>query len=139
MATNVVPVAKAVYLSDDVIEDPQSRKVHLLGTFNAARPPGQPAFPYRPRQICVFAQLVGGVGEAPIHVEIIRAATEEVIYTFPERRIRFPTRHTTVSACFRVRDCVFPEAGTYIVELYCNNTFLDDRTLQLIDTPGASP
>lgn len=138
MATNVLPIAKAVYLSDDVVQDRQSRKLHVVGIFNAIRPPGQQTYPYQPRQICVFAQLTGGLGEVSVHVEIVEAATEEAIYVFQEQRIRFATRRSTVSACFRIRDCEFPAAGVYIVELYCNGLFLDDRALELLEAGAES-
>jgi hypothetical protein len=139
MPTTVVPVTKAVYLCDDVAEDKPSRKVHLLGVFNAVRPPGQTPYPFRLGQLCVFAQLVGGVGEVPIHVEIVDPETEEVIYAFPEQRLRFSSRQATVSASFRIRNCSFSRPGVYVVELYCQDTFLDDRALHLLAAEEAEP
>ena len=52
MAMTVVPLAKAVYLCDDVVEDPSSRKIHLLGLFNAVRPT---SYPHVLGRLCVFA------------------------------------------------------------------------------------
>lgn len=132
MATTVVPVTKAVYVCDDVVEDNSSRKVHLLGVFNAVRPQGKSPYPFCLGHLCVFAQLIGGVGKVPIHVEIVNAKTEEVVYAFPEERLRFLTRQTTVSACFRIRNCLFSNPGEYIVELYSRDTFIDDRVLHLL-------
>ena len=132
MATTVVPVTKALYLCDDVVEDPSSRKVHLLGTFNALRPPAGATYPYRLGQLCVFAQLAGGVGELPVRLEIVRARDDAVVYAAPERRLRFPSRLTMVSVCFRLRNRPFPEAGVYFVELYARDAFLDDRALLLL-------
>jgi hypothetical protein len=137
MSMTVVPVTKAVYLCDDVIEDRQTQKVHLLGIFNAIRPQGQTPYPFCLGQLCVFAQLVGGVGEVPTTVEVVNAETETVVYAFPEQGLRFASRQTIVSACFRIRNCVFSEPGVYVVELYCQGTFIDDRTLHLLEEERA--
>lgn len=137
MATSVVPLTKGVYLCDDALEDQVNRKVHLLGVFNALRPQPSISFPYRLNQLCVFAQLVGGVGDAPIHVEVVQGKTDLVIYTYPEQHLNFPTRQTTVSACFRIRNLSFPDPGVYFVELYCQDTFLDDRAIYLISREEA--
>jgi hypothetical protein len=131
MATAVLPLTKAIYLCEDVIEDRSNHNIHLIGTFNAIRP-ADSVYPYRPAQLCVFAQMVGGVEEASIHVEIADTRSGALVYAWPEQRIRFPGRRTTVFACFRILNCVFPEPGVYVVELYANRVFLDDRILHLI-------
>ena len=87
---------------------------------------------YRPRQLCVFTQLVGGLEEASVHVEIADTRSAALVYAWPEQRVRFPGRRTTVSTCFRIRNCVFPQPGVYVVELYANRVFLDDRILHLL-------
>ncbi len=87
--TTVMPVSKAVYLCDEVVEDKTSQKVHLLGLFNAVRPPASSHYPFRLGQLCVFAQMIGGVGVLPVHVEVVNAQTEEVIYAFPKQDLRF--------------------------------------------------
>jgi hypothetical protein len=91
-------------------------------------------YPFRLGQLCVFAQLIGGAGEVPAHVEVVQADTEALVYVSPEQRLRFPRRHTTVSALFRIRNLVFPGPGQYFVEFYCHDNFLDDRLLHLL--PG---
>jgi hypothetical protein len=132
MTNTVIPVTKAIYVCDEVVEDPTSRKVHFLGIFNAVRPASPAAYPFRLGQMCVVAQLIDGLDEIPIRSEIVRAETEEVVYSSAEQRLRFPQRHTTVFACFRIRNCPFPQPGVYFVELYCGDVLLDDRTLHLL-------
>lgn len=109
----------------------RATKLTSWGTFDAVRPPGG-VYPYRPRQICVFAQLVGAVRETPVHVEIANARTRSLVYAFPPQQVRFPGRRTIMNACFRIHHCVFPKAGVYIVELYANGIFLEDRVLHLL-------
>lgn len=132
MVTSVVPVTKALYLCDEVLGDPSNQKVHLLGVFNAVRPADEGAYPYHLPRLCVFAQLAGGVGMLPFRVDVVDAQDQSIVYTSPEWQVRFRNRHTTVSACFRVLDLPFPRPGVYIVELYAQNTFLDDRAFHLL-------
>jgi len=137
MASLILPVAKGVYLCDEVVADVSSDKIHLLGAFNAIRPP-EPSFPYRLGRLCVFAQLIGGAGETPIHVAVVHEETEEVVYESTAHPVRFTTRHTTVSVCVRILGCPFPGPGVYLVELYCGGQFLDDRALHVLNPPGSA-
>jgi hypothetical protein len=132
MVPPVGPIAKAIYLCDDVLANPMRGKIHLLGVFNAIRPPAGTAFPYRQGQLCVVIQLVDAFGEVPISIEIIDAQTEGVVYVSPSQQLRFPSRHTTITACFRVRQCWFATPGVYLVEVSCKGTVLDDRSFHLL-------
>jgi len=132
MATPLVPVTKAIYCCDNVVEDQSSGKIHVLGVFNAIRPPYGTAYPCRLRQLCVFTQLIGGIGEVSLRLEVVSARDETIVYTSAEQRVRFPDRHTTMSACFRILECPFPRPGVYLVELYAQGVFLDDRALHLL-------
>ena len=132
MTATILPMAKALYFCDEVLEDPTSLKTHMIGVFNAIRAPASATFPYRLPEFCVFAQLVGGVGEVPIHVEIVDKNSEVVIYEFPKQHLRFPTRLSIVFACFRIRNCWFTQPGVHVVELYCQDTFIDDRVLHIL-------
>lgn len=136
MTISLLPVVKSVYLCDDVVQDAENRKINLLGIFNSLRPRQGPGYPYHLREFCVFAQMVGGIGEAPARVEIVSAQRDEVVYAFPTQHVHFADRHTVVSVCFRIRNCPFPAAGVYFVELFCNNSFVDDRALRLLPVGG---
>ena len=69
MTPTVLPVAKAVFLCDDALEDRANRKLHLLGLFNAVRLQEGEGYPFRLGQLCVFAQLIGGAGEVAAHLD----------------------------------------------------------------------
>lgn len=131
MARGVVPVVKTVYVCDDVLQDPANGKTHLLGLFNAVRPPHD--YPFRLGRLCVFAEFLDGVGSVWVRVEVVRLVNDgELVFRTRDHCLRFPGRGTTVSACFRIHDCVFPEPGVYLVELYCGDQFIDDRVIQLL-------
>src|SRR5581483_2746540 len=116
MSPNVLPVAKAVYLCDEVRRDPSTNKIHLFGLLNSIRPDEGTTFPFHLGRLCVFAQLTDGLGRFPGHVEIVNATTGDRIYRTPEHELTFPSRTRLVYANFRILDCSFPEPGRYLVE-----------------------
>jgi hypothetical protein len=131
MSPNVFPVAKAVYLCDDVVYDSSSGKIHLVGLLNSVRLDEGTALPFHLGKLCVFAQLIDGLGAFAAHVEIVNADTGELIYRTAERTLSFPSRTRLVYANFRILDCSFPQPGIYLVELYCGDQFVDDRQLRV--------
>jgi hypothetical protein len=34
---------------------------------------------------------------------------------------------------WHIEDCVFPEPGYYLVELYCKDQFVDDQVIRVIE------
>lgn len=76
---SIIPVAKALYLCDDILSDPARGKPHLIGVLNAIR---VPTFPHTLAKLCVFAQLGGGLGDVRCYVEVVDAASGEVCLPF---------------------------------------------------------
>lgn len=132
MAAMVLPVAKSIYICDDLIPDPAKNKLLIVGACNAIRLPLDAAFPYTLGKLCIFAQLVGGIGPVTLRLDVVRAAIREVIYSSGPRNVAFPGRHTTVAFSLRLRQFVFPAPGEYWVELYCQDQFLDDRLIHAV-------
>jgi hypothetical protein len=132
MPAPVVPATKAIYLCDDVVEDSNSGKLHLLGVFNSIRPASGENYPYVFDHLCVVAQFTDGLGDVELHFEVVEATTNTIAFTSPNQVLRFSRRQQTVYACLRLTQCPFPRPGVYVVELYCQGTFLDDRQLHLL-------
>ena len=93
-------------------------------------PPGF-SNPFRLGRMCVAAQLVGGSGSLPVHVEVVEGATQNLIRSAGPFAVAFPTRHQALTLCVRLLDVDFPAGGVYFVELYSQGVFLDDRKLRL--------
>jgi hypothetical protein len=135
MAGELIPVPKSIYLCDEFLVDSPSVKINVLGVFDSFRPKGSTA-PYELGRLCVVSQLVGGIGDTPINVEVTDSDTGELIFSSATNFIRFPNRHTTVYFCLRFRNCRFPRAGVYLIELYARGQFLDDRRFRVIVPEG---
>ena len=127
MADKIIPMSRALYLCDFHVGY-QNGKVDLYGIFNAARPA---AYPFTKPRFVVFAQLTGGLGDVPFFVDIRREGADEGIHTTVVQTLRFPNRMTLMQLALTVEGVHFPEAGVYIVELFCHNTWVCDTTFTL--------
>ncbi len=114
-----------------MLQDPASGKFSFLGIFDDVVAPAGSGYPFRLSRMCVAAQLVGGSGSAPVHVEIVEGTTQNLIRRAGPFTLAFPSRHQIVTICIRLLNADFPAAGVYFVELYCQGVFLDDRILRL--------
>jgi hypothetical protein len=124
----VVPVAKAMYLCDYHVGY-SNGKVDLYGLFNAIRP--QDGYPHSRSRFCVFAQLNNGLGDVTFFVDIRSAVDDELIYTTDPRQLRFPHRQTVLQVALTIEGCEFPAPGVYLLELFCDNTWVCDTQLLL--------
>jgi hypothetical protein len=108
MASGVVPLGKIVYVCDDVIQDPASQKVHVLGTFDVIRTPAGATYPHRLAQLCVFAQLTGGIGVVTVQAKALDASSGAEVFGSPLYRVTFPGGHRLLTVAIRLQDCPFP-------------------------------
>lgn len=125
---SVVPVAKAISLCDYHVGYSDG-KVDLYGLFNAIRP--EAGYPYTRGRFCIYAQLVNGLGEVPFYVDIRSAETDELVWNTQVRQLRFPDRTTVVQLALSIEGCRFQQPGLYILELFCDNTWVCDTQILL--------
>jgi hypothetical protein len=124
----VVPVARAISLCDYLVGYSDG-KVDLYGLFNAIRP--ENGFPCTINRFCVFAQLTNGLGEIPFFVDIRFSLSDELIWTTQTRQLNFPTRKSVVQVALTIEGCRFDRPGLYLLELFCDNTWVCDTQLLL--------
>ncbi len=125
---SILPVAKALYLCDHYSRF-QNGKIDLFGLFNAIRP--RDGYPHTRGQFSIFAQLVNGLGAVPFFVDIRFAENEELVWTTEVRELDFPDRNAIVQLLLTIEGCRFPRPGLYLLELFCNNTWVCDTQLLL--------
>ena len=125
----VVPVAKALYLCDEILSDPARMKPHLVGILNAIR---APSFPHVLPRLGIFAQLVGGFGEVPCVVRVVNAHNRELVYESPVRTVAFGDRLDTRYFVMRLANITIRTAGDFWVEFYCGGLFVDDALLRIL-------
>jgi hypothetical protein len=122
----VIPVAKALYLCEET--DVEGGSLNLYALFDGIRPRGYPHT--HPSFVC-FAQLRGGLGDIPCHIDIRRADDSRLIHVTDILRLHFSNRDQLLQVAVNVQGCVFESPGVYLVELYCDNTWVADTVLLL--------
>ena len=127
-----VPVAKPVFICDEIVRDSTSNKTSILNMFDFIRAPASSSFPFQLRKLCVFAEMSDGFGEFMFRVEIARLDSGDVVISSTERSFDFTDRLKNVVVLFRMLDCRFPVAGHYLVQLYCEEDVVGDRVLHVI-------
>lgn len=125
----VLPFAKSLYLADGTLGFPGG-KTDLMGVFNSIRPR---IYPFVAKGFVVFAQLAGGLGQVPFHIDIRTATTATPVnYMSNTHFLQFQTRDSLVQLSYTVPACTFSQPGLYLVELFCDNQWVADTTLQLL-------
>jgi hypothetical protein len=127
-SVSILPVAKTLYLCDGHIGF-SNQKTDLMGIFNSIRPA---RYPYVHKQFVIFAQLISGLGQVPFFLDLRYAATGQTIYTSKAQLLYFAHRQKLVQLAYTVHGCLFPQPGTYLVELFCNGQWVADTTLELL-------
>jgi hypothetical protein len=127
LPTSINPVAKSLYLCDYVFGNPDG-KTDLRGLINAIF---AESFPHVQGEICVFAQLLGGLGEVGIHIDIREARTNSLIHTSHLHRLEFSFRNELIQVVVALQEIHFPNPGIYLVEMFCNNIWIADTTIEL--------
>lgn len=130
MATGIIlPVPKALYLCEGYISYPAARLTDLMNIFNFLQPPN---YPYFHQDFVVYARLSGGLGQIPFFIEIHDAATQQLVHVSSTFTLSFPDRDRTVELAVTMPRIPFPQPGVYTVELWLNNQWLCDCTLELL-------
>ncbi|MCI0379364.1 MAG: hypothetical protein L0215_17275 [Gemmataceae bacterium] len=111
MAQPIKPVAKSVYVCDDVVRDPQTGKVSLLNMWDTIRVPVGVSFPFVLATLCVFAWWRDGLGSVRTRIDVVQASPERVIRRTKDCVIDFDARNTTVYGEYKLRNFSFPAPG----------------------------
>ena len=103
--------------------------MHFLGAFDANRVPVGEGFPYSLPQLCVSAQFAGGRGRFSFRVAVVDAASGDETFGSPAYPVNLSAGHTIATVLIRMRNCSFRRPGVYLVQLFCDGNFVDDRRL----------
>lgn len=126
---SIVPVAKALYLCDGAIGFP-NQKSDVMGLFNSVRPE---VYPYVLERFVVFAQLSGGLGRIPFHIDVRYPKTGELVHQTDTRMLIFERRSQVIQMSCTISDCLFSQPGVYLIELHCNGVWVADTILELLE------
>jgi Family of unknown function (DUF6941) len=120
------PNAIGLTLCDYVIIEERTKKVSLIGGFTSIRVTAFPAVvPF-----CVYAALIDGLGEASVELTVTHLDTDTEVYRLV-RTMQFLDRLVEARALFRLRECTFPAAGTYLFTLLIDHEWVAQRQIRV--------
>jgi Family of unknown function (DUF6941) len=111
MPISLLPVGEVVYVCDDVVSDPASRKPSILNLWEIVRVPHGSSFPYILPKLCVAALMRDGEGEVRFRADVLRADTSAVVRRSQDYPVRFTDRQRSTLVVIRLKDVAFPEPG----------------------------
>lgn len=131
--SNVQPVVRHLIPCEEVLVDEANpRRVSIVGLISAIRSVEGRPFPLRYRELCVFVQLTSCRGPAECRVEIRHADSDAVVFRSQPRVIQLPTDPLEVTGiAFRIRDCLYQQAGLYWVQFWYMEEMLFQQPLLL--------
>jgi hypothetical protein len=126
----VKPVVRYMVLCDDIHLAPDNdRQVTIVNLISNIRSLENPPYPLVRRELCVFLALTECRGEG----------VGKIVCTFEDGRRVFETRERQISfgldplevvgVPFRIRDCLFSEAGLYSIQFWYEGNVLEERPL----------
>jgi hypothetical protein len=125
----VVPVAKSLYLADATLGY-SGGKTDVMGLFNTITLSN--GYPHTATFV-VFAQLQGGLGHVPFHIDIRQGSMiGPLVFASNVHHLHFAHRDFTHQLAYTVPDCRFTRSGIYLVELFCCGSWVADVHLDLL-------
>jgi hypothetical protein len=131
--SGVRPVVRYLVVCEDIRVPPESpQSATLVNLISTIRSLGSPPFPLRYPELCVFLQLTECRGPVDARVEIAHADSDRVVFRTRTRSLPLPHDPLeVVGFWFRIRRCLFPEAGLYEVRFYTDEVLLAQQPLVL--------
>ena len=128
----ILPVGKIINVADDVLFMPGSTKPTILNMWEIVRVSPRSDGKYPLGKLCVAALVRGGSGTVRFRVDVVDALNNTVVRQSQNYPYQFRNRLRSHLVVIRMLDVLFPSAGDYLVELFCENTFVDDQPIQVL-------
>lgn len=127
----VFPLGEILYVADDVAQLPGSTRPSVINLWEIVRVPAGATFPYTLGKVCAVAWMRDGLGPAVFRVDVVddrgTLIRRSQTYTYS-----FPRRPRSALVVVRLLDGVLPRPGVYLVELFCQNPFIDDPRIEVL-------
>jgi hypothetical protein len=131
--SQVTPVVRYLIVCEDVqIDSNNPHRITLVGLISAIRSLDQPPFPLLYPEICVFLQLTECRGPAQGRIEIQHADSGNVAFRTQTRSIPLGNDPLDIfGVTFRLRNCLFHQAGLYWVQFWYNDVMIAHQAVLL--------
>jgi hypothetical protein len=121
------PLSIGLTLCNSTIIEEGTRKLTLVGTFHNFL---TSSFPFTPPPFHVVAVLIGGHGEGDLGLTLTRLETDSEVFAI-HRRISFADRLKAVRVMLRLRNCVFADAGAYVMTILVDGEWVAQQRFEV--------
>jgi hypothetical protein len=130
---SLLPIVRYMIVCNDWRTDPaRSHLINIAGLLYNIRPTGNPPYPLRYPELCVFLALTDCRGQADGWIVCENEDTGQRVFASPRRPITFgPDPLEVVGVPFRIRQCPFPRPGLYSIQFWYNDTQVEQRLVNL--------
>ena len=130
---SVKPSVRYMILCDNWSPDSEHmERVNIWGLLSSLDSLGDPPFPYRHPEFCVYLALTELRGSANAQIVCVFEETQQRTFATSVRPIA-PADNPldVVGIAFRIRGGLFPRSGIYSIQLWWDGELLDQRTISL--------
>jgi len=126
--SNERPIAEALIICDEIINEAGTNKKSLIGTFNSI---ASVDFPTQHPKICVYAAMSSGRGEMPAELRCVRVEDQVEIFK-AAGMIQFADPNQVVEMSFNFRNVVFERPALYTFELLAGDEVLLEKRFHVV-------
>jgi hypothetical protein len=127
------PMAQALVICDQIIEEAGTRKKSLVGVFNSIF---ASTFPVQHPKMCVYTSLTNGRGRLKIELRGVRVGeqgSEDKQFLSVSGTIEFPDPNQVVEMLFNLNGVTFERPGLHTFELYCEGNLLLEKRFSVTE------
>ena len=125
------PFVRHMLVCEDVRGDPNNAHVvNVFGLVSTIVSADEPPFPLRHAELCVYLQVTEGRGTGEGRIVAVHADSDQIAFASSAHAISLGTDPLAVlGIVFRIRDCVFPQAGLYWIQFWYNGKVIASQPL----------
>jgi hypothetical protein len=127
------PMAQALVICDQIIEEARTQKKSLIGIFNNVY---ASTFPVQHPKMCVYASLTNGRGRVKIELRGVRVGDEgsdDKQILSVSGTIEFPDPNQVVEMVFNLNGVPFERPGLHTFELHCEGNLLLEKRFSVAE------
>ena len=126
--SNERPIAEALIICDEIINEAGTNKKSLIGTFNNIV---SSEFPMQHPKICVYAAMTNGQGEMGGELRCVRVDDQQEIFK-ASGTVVFADPNQVVEMSFNFRNILFERTGLYTFELIAGEELLLEKRFHVL-------
>ena len=122
------PIAEALILCDEIINEAGTNKKSLIGTFNSIVAGN---FPTQHPKMCVYAAMTNGQGTLRTELRCTRVDGQREVFRAAQT-VQFMDPNQVIEMGFSFRNVPFEEPGLYAFELLAGDEMLMEKRFSVM-------